>query len=230
MNRKQTHTISASVLSCNILELGDDIKRLEDAGADILHFDIMDGHYVDNFTFGLHTIEAVKKRSRLPVEVHLEICNANRHIQSFANAGADTIIIHADTVFNPIRVLNSIRKLGVKSGFAINPAESIDMALELADYIDFLLVMSVEPGFGGQAFHGKSSEKLNQLSRLVPENIVIGIDGSVKTDNLEELLRQGAQEIIIGSGLFEGSTVEYNMAKLKETIAAHQNAEYLRNA
>lgn len=210
--------ISASALSCDILKLGDEIIRTEKAGANALHFDIMDGAYVDNFTFGLQTIESVRGITKLPIEVHLEILQAERHTVNFINAGADTIIVHSDAVYNPIRVLSTIRRHGAKAGFAINPADPIDKAFEILEYIDMLLVMSVEPGFGGQPFHIKSKEKLRHIVDSSKRKYIIAMDGGINKENIKEIARLGVDEVIVGSALYANDAIEHNINQFRELL------------
>ncbi|WP_066644395.1 ribulose-phosphate 3-epimerase [Christensenella timonensis] len=207
--------ISASILSCDLLRLVDDIKRLEDAGANSLHVDIMDGAYVDNFAFGVNMVERVKGVTRLPLEVHLEINNGDRHIETFARAGADTIILQADTVRHPIRALETIRGLGLVAGYAVNPAEEVPRAILSGKYIDYLLVMTAEPGFGGQKMNEDCLYKVKEAKQGDPE-ITVGVDGGVNQQNFMRLYRLGVDVAVMGTAVFRGGMIEENLRSFHE--------------
>lgn len=211
--------ISASVLACNPIYLGDTIKELENEGADIIHVDIMDGHYVNNFTFGIDTVNNLCKITKIPVEVHLEISNPENHIENFANAGASIITVQLDTCVHPIRVLEKIKKMDRSTGLAINPHVSIDAVKYLKDYIDYLLFLSVEPGFGGQKFQTSVYSKIEDARELVNYQIPIGIDGGVNTENISKLARAGVEIFIIGTSLYKNGNLKDNLKEFKNIFS-----------
>lgn len=210
--------VSASLLACDYLNLEAEINKIEKAGADLLHLDIMDGHYVNNFAFGIDVIRKIKSITKLQVEAHLEIDNAEAHIENFAQAGADIIIIQADCVYHPIRLLKQIKSLGKVAGYAINPGESIDKASEISEYIDYLLVMAAEPGFGGQSFNERCVKKIkcaDQVRKLNDEaKYLIGVDGGVTQRHTKALKEAGTDIIVAGSAVFRTTDYTENIRRL----------------
>ncbi|BDF57976.1 ribulose-phosphate 3-epimerase [Christensenellaceae bacterium] len=211
--------VSASLLACDYLKLEQEIDRIERAGADLLHLDIMDGHYVNNFAFSIDMVEKIKRVAGLPVEVHLEIDNPQEHIENFAKAGADIIIVQADCVHHPIRLLSKIRSLGKKAGYAVNPCEPAERIDEVFPYIDYLLMMSAEPGFGGQPFNGNCIRKIKYADDIRKANpqaaYSIGVDGGVTAENTADLREAGTDVIIVGSAIFCTDDYAGNIAKFK---------------
>lgn len=210
--------ILASILACNPLNLGDDICKLEEAGTDSIHIDIADGHYVKNFTFGINTVSSVSKLVSIPVDVHLQVCEPEMYIKDFADAGAKAITVHLETCRHPIRLLNTIRKYGLKSCIAINPHVPVDSVKLLLDYIDSLLLMSAEPGFGGQKFLSIMVEKATEARSLVDKagkGIEIGVDGGITFDNALQLVDSGVDFLNVGTALFSGGRIQDNVRRFK---------------
>ena len=213
--------LAPSILSANFWRLGEDIQACIRGGADIIHFDVMDGHFVPNITFGPVLLESIKKHCDLPLDAHLMIENVDRYIPEFAKAGADMISIHIENNYHVHRSIDLIKSLGCKAGIAINPGTSLRAIEEILHYVDFVLLMSVNPGFGGQTFIERSKERLIKLRRMVDEinpNILIEIDGGVKESNIAELARLGADILVVGSGLFSYEDIEAQTRKLKSII------------
>ncbi len=206
--------IAPSILSANFSKLGDEITSIEKAGADWIHVDVMDGHFVPNITMGALVVEAVKPFTALPLDVHLMIENADRFIPDFAKAGADFISVQVEACTHLNRTIQLIRDHGVKPGVALNPSTpllSIDWVLE---YIDFVLVMSVNPGFGGQIFIKNSLAKINTLSKIIKEkglSTLIQVDGGINKETIRDASVAGANVFVAGSAIF--SSKDY-----KETI------------
>jgi len=211
--------IAPSLLSADFTHLADDIKKCEDGGADILHVDAMDGHFVPNITIGPMIVQAVKRVSKLPVSCHLMISEPDRYIEDFVKAGADMISVHVEGQIHLHRTLGLIRSFGIKAGTALNPATPLDFAFDAAEYSDFILLMSVNPGFGGQEFIPtflRRAESLrNYLIKRSLKNVEIEVDGGVKMDNVHDIVRAGANILVCGSGLFKGDLVS-NIKELRK--------------
>ena len=210
--------IAPSLLSANFAYLADDIKKCEEGGADILHFDSMDGHFVPNITIGPMLVAAVKGVTNLPVSCHLMIDNPDKYIQDFIRQGANYVSVHVENNNHIHRTLSLIRELNAKPGLALNPATPLEFAFEAADYCDFILLMAVNPGFGGQSFITsflKRAEKLrNFLDNNGLNNVEIEVDGGVKTGNIESICQAGANILVSGTGVFDGNIAE-NIKLLK---------------
>lgn len=197
--------ISASILAAHPLCLGDAIRQAEQGGADSIHVDIMDGHYVKNLTFGPHAIQAMKQHTRLPVEAHLEVLNPEEVFGLFIEAGADRITVQLDCCHSPIRVLRAIRSAGCMAGVAVNPACGVAALEYLAEYLDYVVIMSVEPGFGGQPFEPSVYGKLRDCQALLKaqgRQIRLAVDGGVCPENAGALAAGGADILIAGSSIF----------------------------
>jgi ribulose-phosphate 3-epimerase len=213
--------ISASLLACDPLYLGDMIKLTEETG-DIhsFHVDIMDGHYVENLTFGPGTVSAMRKITKLPIHVHLEVSNPERQMQLFADAGADSIIVQMDTCTHPIRVLEMINKNNIASSIALNPHVLVEMAEHLKGYFNWLLIMSVEPGFGGQCFNECTYVKIQQARKIFGDDIILGIDGGVNPNNIGKLAEAGISRFIIGTSLYKNNDIRSNIQLLRQSASA----------
>ncbi|MGB8427048.1 MAG: ribulose-phosphate 3-epimerase [Desulfobacterales bacterium] len=197
--------IAPSILSADFTRLGEEVRAVEAAGADWIHADVMDGHFVPNITFGPLVVAAVRQITRLPIDVHLMIENPDRYIQAFAEAGADWISVQAETCPHLNRAVQQIKEAGAKAGVVLNPSTplaALDWVLEYADYI---LIMSVNPGFGGQAFIGNSLDKIRKLRRMIDARglaTLIEVDGGIKEDNIAEVAAAGAEIFVAGSAIF----------------------------
>ncbi|MFZ0242902.1 MAG: ribulose-phosphate 3-epimerase [Desulfobacterales bacterium] len=197
--------IAPSILSADFSRLGEEVRAVEAAGADWIHADVMDGHFVPNITFGPLVVKAVRQITRLPIDVHLMIENPDRYIQAFAEAGADWISVQAETCPHLNRAVQQIKEAGAKAGVVLNPSTplaALDWVLEYADYI---LIMSVNPGFGGQAFIGNSLDKIRKLRRMIDARglaTLIEVDGGIKEDNIAEVAAAGAEIFVAGSAIF----------------------------
>ncbi|MEJ5287113.1 MAG: Ribulose-phosphate 3-epimerase [Candidatus Kapaibacterium sp.] len=218
--------IEPSLLSANFSNLEKDIRQCEEGGADLLHLDIMDGRFVPNITFGPVVVEAIRRTTSLPLVCHLMIVEPERYIVDFVNAGADYISIHCEGQFHINRTLESIRTLGKKAGLALNPGTPLEFAFENAEYCDFILLMSVNPGFGGQSFIPSFLRRAETLknflikSRL--DNVLIEVDGGIKIENVQDAVRAGADMIVSGSGLFNGNIAE-NIRRMRAKIEKELN-------
>ncbi|PYN54075.1 MAG: ribulose-phosphate 3-epimerase [Candidatus Rokuibacteriota bacterium] len=195
--------IAPSILSADFAALGDDIERVEGGGADQLHVDVMDGRFVPNLTIGPVVVAAIHKRTRLPLDVHLMIVEPERFIAEFVAAGADMVTVHAEACPHLSRTLAQIRELGAKAGVALNPSTPPDALRYVLDDLDLVLVMSVNPGFGGQAFIPGAHRKIRELKALLGDRPVeVSVDGGVKAGLAKSLVQDGATTLVAGSAIF----------------------------
>jgi ribulose-phosphate 3-epimerase len=198
--------IAPSVLSADFSKLASEIERVERAGAHQLHLDVMDGHYVPNLTFGPMVVEAIRRTTALPLDVHLMIEHADRWVDAFADAGADWIAIHPESIQHPHLALGQIRKRGKKAGIALNPSTSLATIDELLGGVDYAIIMSVNPGWGGQDFIAGSFDRARRLRRLASErglSLTIEIDGGMNAARVPEAAAAGVDVVIAGSAIFK---------------------------
>jgi ribulose-phosphate 3-epimerase len=198
--------IAPSILSADFSRLKDEIQAVEAAGADWLHVDVMDGHFVPNITIGPVVVEWVRKVTTNPVDVHLMISDPNKYAPEFIKAGADWISIHPDTCADPIATLRRIRELGAKTSVAVNPDVPLSKVEGCFANIDMLLMMTVFPGFGGQAFIPDVLPKIREAKKIIAQrklSVLIEVDGGIKTDNIARVVQAGGDVIVSGSGIFK---------------------------
>jgi len=197
--------VAPSLLSADFGRLAEEVRAVEAAGADLLHIDVMDGRFVPNITIGPPVVAAIKKHSTVPMDVHLMIAEPERYIEDFANAGADVITVHAEATPHLQRAVARIRELGKKAGVALNPATSLSAVEWVLTDVDMVLVMSVNPGFGGQAFLPSSLGKIELLRTQLTRaklDVDIQVDGGIKANNVGDVVAAGANVIVSGSGIF----------------------------
>lgn len=214
--------ICPSILSADFAILEEEVKDAEKAGADIIHCDIMDGHFVPNISFGSKIVSDVNKITNLPLDVHLMIENSEYFIDEFYKAGADYISVHYENNFHLNRVINRIKSLGIKAGVVLNPATPVSMLTDIIQYADFILIMSVNPGFGGQKFISNSLNKIRELKKLITSNnydCLIEVDGGVDTENIKEISDAGADMFVCGSSVFNSADRSETIRKMKESVS-----------
>ena len=212
--------ISPSILSADFSQLGKEIKRLEEGGADMIHVDVMDGHFVPNLTIGPPVIKALRKNCSLKFDVHLMISPVHKYIEAYADAGADIITIHPEATENLKESILKIKDLNKKVGVSLNPESKIDLIQDLLSEIDLVLIMSVNPGFGGQKFMPEVLEKIKQLKKIQNEKNVdfdIEIDGGINFDNCQLAIDAGANILVSGTTIFKSNNgdIEKNINLLK---------------
>ncbi len=205
---RPTPRIAPSILSADFARLADEVLRVEMGGADLLHVDVMDGHFVPNLTVGPPIVAALRKVTKLPLDVHLMITNPDAYLAEFADAGADYLTVHVETCPHLHRTVQAIKERGVKAGVTLNPATSLSTVEEILPDADLLLIMSVNPGFGGQQFIPGSLQKIARARRLIEQtrsHAVLEVDGGVKVDNAFRIVKAGADILVAGSAIFSSS-------------------------
>ncbi len=214
--------ISPSILSADFSELGSAIKQLEEAGADLIHVDVMDGNFVPNITIGPEVIKDLRKHTKLPFDVHLMVSNVDKHLEAFANSGADIITFHPEATSNTKKTIQIIRSLKKKVGISLNPETSIDKVIPVLNEIDLVLIMSVNPGFGGQSFISSTLEKVKKIRKEIELKKIktdIEIDGGINFENAKEAVKAGANILVSGSTIFKS-----NEGNLKKNIELLKNS------
>jgi ribulose-phosphate 3-epimerase len=197
--------IAPSILASNFTKLGDEVRAVEEGGADVIHVDVMDGHFVPNLSIGVPVVASLHKATRLPLDVHLMIERPEEYVERFAKAGAARILVHQEATVHLDRALSMIRESGAQAGAVINPATPVAMLTDVLDKVDTVLVMSVNPGFGGQKFIPGAIEKIRQLHQWRTRyngDFRIEVDGGVDADNIADLTRAGANTFVAGTSIF----------------------------
>ena len=213
--------IAPSVLSADFSQIDSQVKMITDAGADLLHLDVMDGHFVPNITFGPKMVADIRKLTSLPLDVHLMISEPEKYVNEFTKAGADWISVHYEASTHLNRLVNQIKDAGAKAGVVVNPATPVDVLEEILPYTDFILLMSVNPGFGGQKFIETSTAKAKKLARMIKEtgsNTFIEMDGGIGTGNIKMLSDAGVNVFVAGNAVFGSPSPAATIAEMKKLI------------
>lgn len=213
----QNIKISPSILSADFSILGDEIKNLEKAGADLIHVDVMDGHFVPNITMGPPIIKAIRKCTKLPFDVHLMISPVEKYIKAFADAGSDIITLHPEATDNLKRAIQTVKSFGKKAGVSLNPKTPISALMDVINDIDLILIMSVNPGFAGQSFMNEVLPKVSELRKMINDKklkIDIEIDGGINFETAPLAVKAGANILVSGTTIFSGSLKD-NIQKLR---------------
>lgn len=213
--------IAPSILSADFGRLAEEIARVEEAGADLIHVDVMDGHFVPNFTIGPPIVAAIKKVARKPLDVHLMMTNPDQYIAEFADAGSAIITVHVETCPHLHRTIQSIKERGVKAGVTLNPATPLSAVEPILPFVDLLLVMSVNPGFGGQSFIPAVFEKIGAARKMIDGkglDVALEVDGGIKPENIAQVAAAGARVFVAGSAIFGSPDYKEVIARMRAAI------------
>ena len=197
--------LAPSILSADFARLAEQVAEATSAGADYIHIDVMDGHFVPNISIGIPIVASLRPRTNLPLDVHLMIQHPEQYISQFADSGADIITVHVEACSSLHRLIHSIKELNVKAGIALNPATTLTSIEEILPYLDLVLIMSVEPGYGGQSFIQSSLDKISRLRKMLDNkklNAELEVDGGITVDNAPGIVKAGANVLAIGSSIF----------------------------
>lgn len=211
--------IVPSLLSADFRKLGEMVRKVERAGADMIHFDIMDGHFVPNISFGPMVVKALRGEVRTPFLVHLMVERPELILEQVVDAGADYVVFHLEASTHPLRILDTVREMGVKAGIALNPATPLAAAEYVLDYVDIVLLMTVNPGFGGQRFIARMFDKIKAMRQMLVEmglNLDVAVDGGVDLENAGKIVESGANVLIAGSSIFNSADIEETTRMFKK--------------
>lgn len=217
----QNILIAPSILSCDFLRLGDEIRDVEEAGADLIHIDVMDGHFVPNITIGPMFVEAIRRANKKPLDVHLMIDNPAQYVGEFARAGSDIITIHAEAESHLFRTIDVIKESGSKAGISLNPATPLHLLDHIIDVIDLILIMTVNPGFGGQRYIPSMAGKISEARRMIERTgryIDLEVDGGIKADNAKGVVNAGANILVMGTEIFHSDDYRNKFEEIRENI------------
>ncbi|MBR6408823.1 MAG: ribulose-phosphate 3-epimerase [Alphaproteobacteria bacterium] len=208
--------IAPSILSADFSRLKEEIKALEKAGADMIHLDVMDGHFVPNLTFGALVVKAIRKCTKLPLDVHLMVKNPKKMLEWFRDSGADILTVHAESSSNLEALIDQIKGYGLKAGVALNPSTDEQVIQKVLNKTDIIMVMSVNPGFGGQSFMPATLDKIKRIKKMIKKrNILIEVDGGINSLNAKDCVLAGADILVAGTAVFKGGNYQKNIESLR---------------
>ena len=206
--------LAPSILSADFARLLEEVKKVENAGCEYLHIDVMDGHFVPNITLGPAIVKSLRKDIKMVFDAHLMMENPDQYIKEFVDAGCDLIVVHQEACKHLHRTIQNIKSYGIKAGVALNPATPIETIKHVLEEVDMVLIMTVNPGFGGQSFIEGMIPKIKQLKSLIDEkglNVDIQVDGGIKPDNVDKVVKAGANIIVAGSAIFNSDDIQYTV-------------------
>ena len=213
--------IAPSILSADLLKLEEQVKLVADNGADLIHIDVMDGHFVPNLTFGPNMVAAVKRVTNIPLDVHLMITNPDRYVEDYARAGADILTVHQEVCHHLHRVIQQIHAAGMKAGVSLNPSTPVAMIEDVITDVELVLVMSVNPGFGGQQFIPRSLEKISQVKMMAEKagkQLMIEVDGGINPETARLVVESGANVLVAGNAIFKQPDIVAAMNDIKKAV------------
>ncbi len=219
MTKKASKKIAPSLLSANFARLEEEVHAVVQAGADLIHVDVMDGHFVPNLTVGPVVIEAIRDCCTLPLDVHLMIEKPERYLEDFVKAGSHYLTVHVETCPHLHRTIQAIKELGIKAGVSLNPATPIKTLENIVEDVDLILVMSVNPGFGGQSFIPNSLKKLSGIRKMIDEinpRVELEVDGGIKVDNIKQIAATGVDIFVAGSAIFKSQNYKETIEQMKK--------------
>jgi ribulose-phosphate 3-epimerase len=222
---QQPDQIAPSLLSADFARLGEEIAAVERAGIDLLHFDVMDGHFVPNISMGVPILQSIRKITKLPLDAHLMISEPEKYVEVFIKSGANSVSVHCEVCPDIPKIARRIRDLGARASIGINPETSIDRVIAAAAHLDMILIMSVHPGFGGQHFIPESLQKLREVRRELQRrglSLDVEIDGGIKADNIADVKAAGANVFVSGSGIFGEQDYAKIVTHMRELVARAQ--------
>ncbi|MBM2837981.1 MAG: rpe [Deltaproteobacteria bacterium] len=214
--------IAPSILSADFSRLGEEIRAVEEAGADYIHVDVMDGHFVPNITIGSPVVTAIRKVTKLPLDIHLMISEPDRYIADFAKAGSDIITVHAEACVHLHRTIGYIKEQGIRAGVSLNPSTPLSLIEHILEDVDMVLLMTVNPGFGGQKFIKTMLPKIAEMRRIINDRglkVELEVDGGVTLDNIYDISRAGADSFVAGSAVFGSNDYKKTIEEMKRLAA-----------
>lgn len=215
--------IAPSVLSCNFLKLGQEIREVEEAGADLIHIDVMDGHFVPNITIGPVVVEAIKTISSATLDVHLMIEHPDKFVSDFVKAGADILTLHVEVDCHILRTIDLIKSYGIKPGISLNPSTSLDAVEYALDEVELLLIMTVNPGFGGQKYIASMEKKIRKAKAMIEQrgrSIDLEVDGGIKASNARRVVEAGANILVMGTEIFHSKNYKGKIQEIRKNLEA----------